>query len=192
MLQQHHFLEAEGVDRTEILRRDHECREVELALDPVGDIDVGVGVLLTEPLCDLPNPLRLLLRWRGRDHRQLRRRRARKVGAELVHEHITQRLVPSLRQVRAAQSQRDAEPYLDEPEQLLDGLLVFQLGIFGLVGEPAADQLLARSVAQDQLHERSRAAGGAPIVEQETHHVLVRQRLGREHLVDVAVGVTAP
>ena len=79
----------------------------------------------------------------------------------------------------------EAEPRLDELEELRPGPLRLQLGVVLGAAKPAGEELLARRITEDQLDQGARAAG---VLLEEAGDVVVGQPVGGQHLVDVAVG----
>src|SRR5690349_6643147 len=110
----------------------------------VGELRISISVLsATQRIGYLTNPTQLLLGSRRLDHRDRRRRVARKVVTKLVDEHEASSLCPDLL-CRDAGEQGQPETRFDQTQKFAQCLLGDDLLVMRFVREPPCEEELAR------------------------------------------------
>ena len=156
----------------------------------VGELRISISVLsATQRIGYLANPTQLLLGSRRLDHRDRRRRVARKVVTELVDEHEAGRLRPDLL-CRDAGEQGQPETRFDQTQKFAQCLLGDDLLVVRVVREPPCEEELARRSSEDRLQDRPLVARARLL--QIADDIVVGQRIRSEHVIDCAIRVELP
>jgi hypothetical protein len=177
------LLETEGVDGPQVCGLDTGPRETQVLLHGIRQADVHIREAPSQTLRDIADTLGVLLaRW-VRHHPDRLRRRAGEIGTELVDQHIAAGPLACLGEA-CVRREVQAQPNLDQLEQLGQRILLQQGPVLGVGRQPLGQQHLALGAAEQGVEHRSHLSALA----EEGDDIVIGDGGGPQHLVDLPVG----